>query len=569
MVKTIVMKTNALPQISYDELLAENAFLKAEVARLQDALSQASSTLAWITRQVFGKHSEKFYDNGGTTLPLFANLDCAPLETNKKTKDSPDEIKASTEDTIAAKPKTRGKTQSLGNNTSSGLRIDDGVEIITEDIFPDEVKGLSTADYEIIDCEISDRLVSRKSKRVVCRRVFHKVKIKRSSQCSESAQCGNATQLPSMILKAPVPKQVLNRSYMAVSFLVDMILDKVLYSLPLYRQHQSLTREGLHVSRSALTKNFIEVCCILERLIEPQKCSILAGQTIAIDETPMRVEPDLVKHKMKKGYVWPMYGDLDEIVYVYNESRSASVVAELLGNNFKGTILTDGYKAYNSYMHAISDSNLGSNVVHATCWVHARRKFVKLEHAFPEVHKTAMMYIGALYEIEDKLSGKSLTERADTRLSSSKQLVDKYFAWINELSGSADIAMSCDLRNALAYSTKRESSMREFLKNPELSMDTNYLEREIRPIAIGRKNWMFCWTEIGAECLCNAQSLVRTCLLQGVDPRTYLIDILQRLTLLRPDDDDVSDLIPRLWKEEYGNNPIPCPCEAVIRQRPT
>ena len=572
MVNTIVMKTNTLPQISYDELLAENALLRAEVASLKEALSQALSSLEWFKRQIFGKQSEKFYGDNVTTLPLFANLGVTPPATDEDTKEKPDETKSSDKDAIAPKRKPRGKTQDLGSNTKSGLRLDEGVEIVTEDVLPDEVKGLSTTDYEIIDCEISDRLVSRKSKRVVLRRVFHKIRIKsfvQTSQSPESAQCSDEIKLSSVIIKAPVPKQVLNRSYMAVSFLVDMILDKVLYSLPLYRQHQSLTREGFHVSRGALTKNFIQACCILARLIEPQKHSILAGRTVAIDETPMRVEVDKVKRKMKKGYVWPMYGDLNEIVYTYNESRSASVITQLFGSNFKGTILSDGYKAYDSYMRAITDSGLGANVVHATCWVHARRQFVKLEHAFPEVHKAAMQHIGALYEIEGALLGKSLTEKADARLSASKPIVDRYFVWLKELSGSVDIAMSRDLRNALAYSIQREASMREFLKNPELSMDTNYLEREIRPIAIGRKNWMFCWTEVGAECLCNAHSLVRTCLLQGVDPRTYLIDVLQRLTLLRSDDDDVSDLIPRLWKEEYGKNPIPCPCEAVIRQRPT
>lgn len=572
-----LMKSTALQIPSYDELLTENALLRASnqelqarVSQLEESLSQVLSQLDWFKRQVFGKTSEKFYPSDVSTLPLFAPGTIEPAQGEESKENELPETKR----------RPRGKTKPLGNNGDSGLRFDDNVEIITEDVFPDEAQSLSKNDYEIVDREISDRVVSRKSRRVILRRVFHKIKIKpgvenpvatididSDSALLFSESAASERPIPIGILKSPVPKQVIDRSYMAVSFLVDMVLDKILYSLPLFRQHQSLTREGFHFSRSVLTKNFIKTCEFMGRIVEPLKYSVIAGSRIAIDETPMKVGVDEAKHKMNKGYVWPIYGELNEIVYHYNESRGASVIGNLLGPNFKGTVLSDGYPAYNSYMEGLKKSNLGADVVHATCWIHARRKFVKLQKAFPDVYSKALGYIGALYDIETSLAGKSLAEIAQVRLTSSLQVVDDYFIWLKGFSGNPEIARSTEFRNALSYSIEREHSMREFLKNPSLELDTNHLEREIRPIAIGRKNWLFCWTEVGAESLCAAQSLVRTCLLQGVDPRTYLIDVLQRLTLHRADDEDVSDLIPRLWKDLYGMNPIPCPCEEVVRQK--
>jgi hypothetical protein len=106
---------------------------------------------------------------------------------------------------------------------------------------------------------------------------------------------------------------------------------------------------------------------------------------------------------------------------------------------------------------------------------------------------------------------------------------------------------------AASYALAREGPLRVFLEYPGVPIDTNHLEREIRPIAVGRKNWLFCWTEVGAECVGIFQGLLATCRLQGVDPYTYLVDVLQRV-----DDhpaSDVAALTPRLWKDRFADNP--------------
>ena len=197
--------------------------------------------------------------------------------------------------------------------------------------------------------------------------------------------------------------------------------------------------------------------------------------------------------------------------------------------------------------------------------MHARRKFVELENIRAAEYKTALGFIASLYQIEADLAGANLAEIMRVRKEKSTKIVDDYFHWLRSFDGSPILATNSKLRNAIKYSLDREESLRVFLRNPELQLDTNHLEREIRPIAIGRKNWMFFWTEVGAESLCLAQSLIRTCLLQGVNPREYLIDVLQRITTREHSPDEITTLIPRFWKEEVKEK-MNCPSLAAVKK---
>jgi len=529
------MQTN-ISQEDYQSLAVENQNLLSKIIELEQSKDSLQSRLDWLISQVFEKKSEKFYpDNGATPFPLFEQEELAS------------DGKQPEIDIPAHKRKKRGKTKPLGDNTDSGLRFDDCVEIIVEDVYPEEIADLAPEEYEIIGKEISDRLASRVSKNFVHRRVFHKAKLKSSSE----------------IVKSPVPAQVLERSYLSVSFLVDMLLDKCLYSLPLYRQHQRLKFDGFHLSRGMLTNNFINVCSPLSRIVDAQLFSVLLSRILAIDETPIKVGVNREKHKMKKGYIWPIYGEQNEIVYNYHQSRGAVVLKELL-EDYQGTILSDGYSAYKSYVDGLKAAGLSESITQASCWVHARRTFVKLEKLRPVEYKQALKFIGALYKIESELDSKNASDIFSARQRRSLPVVDDYFNWLKSFSGKSVLATNKLLRQAINYSLEREESMRVFLKDPDLQLDTNHLEREIRPIAIGRKNWLFCWTEVGADSLCVAQSLIRTCLLQGINPREYLIDVLQRLALERHDDDDVSDLIPRLWKDTFADSSRLAPSQIVL-----
>ena len=514
--------------VANNELVTTNQLLEQKNTQLQQSLSSLQSQLAWFKKQLVGETSEKFQLRDNSVLPLFAEEEIQTVEPKKKL-------------VGAHERRTRGKTQDLGDNQDSGLRFDDGVEIVVEDIYPDEIEGLAPEEYEIIGSEFSDRLASRVSKTYVHRRVFHKAKLnKKDNQESK-------------IVKAPVPVELFSHGYLSLSFIVDMIIDKCLYSIPLYRQHQRLKYDGFHLARSTLSANFIRAGVLLQRLMEPLQYSILLSRILAIDETPIKVGVDKSKNKMKRGYIWPLLGDRQEIIYVYHQSRGAKVLEELL-KDFHGTILSDGYSAYKSYINSIIEDGTSPDVTHATCWVHARRKFVQLENTRPAEFEQASRFFAELYKIEAEIKADKKINTYIARQQRSLLVVDRYFNWLRSFNGKPELATNELLRNAVSYSIEREVSMRVFLRDPDLQLDTNHLERQIRPIAIGRKNWMFCWTELGAECLCAAQSLIRTCILQGVHPREYLIDILPKLA--RADEgDDISDLLPAFYSDLANTKP--------------
>ena len=139
------------------------------------------------------------------------------------------------------------------------------------------------------------------------------------------------------------------------------------------------------------------------------------------------------------------------------------------------------------------------------------------------------------------------------RLEHSKPIVDKIVQWCHDQLAK-NLLPKDPLRKAIGYLLNREMELKTFLENPDVVIDTNHLEREIRPIPLGRKNWLFCWTELGAEHVGIIQSLISTCKLHKINPYTYLVDVLQRIN--EHPASKIEELTPRLWKERFAKNPM-------------
>lgn len=256
-----------------------------------------------------------------------------------------------------------------------------------------------------------------------------------------------------------------------------------------------------------------------ELTYQAQLSSILLSKVITMDESP--TPAGRLGGKMKKGYYWVLYGDKGEVVFVYSPTRSRKVIDKLL-EGFQGTLHSDGYRAYESFCQKTQ------GVFWAGCWAHARRKFIDAESKEPGKVKKVLEEFRELYKIEARGHGKP---KALQRLrdSESRTIVDRLFDHFrNELAESI-LLPSNKFIKALEYALKHEAPLRAFLDNPDVAIDTNHVERQIRYAVMGRKNWMFHWTENGARHSGILYSLLLTCRLQGVDPRTYLIDILQRM----------------------------------------
>ncbi|MCP4007870.1 MAG: transposase, partial [bacterium] len=173
--------------------------------------------------------------------------------------------------------------------------------------------------------------------------------------------------------------------------------------------------------------------------------------------------------------------------------------------------------AYEKYAAQIND------VVHAQCWSHTRRHFLKAEAIEPELTAQALEQIRDLYEEEGKIGARQLdtNKRLELRGKHCKSIVDQFFKCVKTTLEQNALLPSSPFTAAADYALFREDALRVFLEYPDVPIDTNHLEREIRPVALGRRNWVFCWTEIGAECVGIFQSLIATCRLQEIDPYTY------------------------------------------------
>ena len=511
------------PNVSSSSALAEeNALLREQVQTLQRQLD-------WFKKQLFGPKSEKqAFDLPGQNS-LFQEGD-APVPENP-----PEEKKR----TVKAYQRGTGKKQrddDCLNDTGLRFTADVPVEVIEH--LPPELTGPEADQYEVIGSKTTYRLAQRASSYVVLK-------------CERPVFRRKGTE---KLITTPAPFNVLDNSLADVSLLAGLLVDKFQFHLPLYRQHQRIQQAGITVSRSTLTNLVKRAIDLLRPIVDAQTDNVLRSRVLAMDETPIkaghqgRAGPQ--KGKMKSGWFWPLYGDADEVVFTYSNSRGRAHIEEVLNEQFSGTLISDGYAAYARYAAA------QENVTHAQCWVHSRRYFIEAQKDHPETVTEALQRIATLYRNEETLKAQGLTgeKKRQYRLDHSKPVVSGFFQWCRDQLEQGGLLPSDSLTKALNYVLSREASLTVFLEDPDVQPDTNHLERALRPIPMGKKNWMFCWTELGAEHLGVIQSLISTCKLHDITPYTYLVDVLQRIS--QHPAREVSDLTPRLWKPRFADNPL-------------
>jgi transposase len=504
--------------MSQEELVA----LLASHQELQRSHDDLARQVEWFKRQLFGTKSERrLVDAEGLQLTLGGLLRA--------------EAAAVPEIEIAGHRRRRTTTEGIAEHDS--LRFDPSVPVEEIQVPDPGLRDQDLANYDLIGEKVTCRLAQRPGSYVVLRYVRKVYKRKSDGVFS----C------------PPSPPSVLERSYADVSFLAGLLIDKFRSYLPLYRQHQRLDAAGVHLGRSTLTTFAHRTIDLLEPIYAAQVESILSGRVLAMDETPIKAgraqRPPPERGRMKLAYFWPIYGDKDEIAFPFATTRAGSVVREVL-KAYVGVLLTDGYEAYNRHAQAVN------GIVHATCWSHTRRQYVEAEFSEPALAREAEEKIGRLYAIEATMKTKMLSaeEMLTYRAIHARPVVDEIFVWLRATLDRETLLPSSLFAKAARYTLSREKELRVFLEYPDVPIDTNHLEREIRPIALGRKNWNFCSTELGAKYVGIIQSLLATCRVQGVDPYTYLVDVLQRIETHPAK--DVALLTPRLWKEHFGGNPL-------------
>ncbi len=483
---------------------------------LKSKYQEASEQIKWFKSQTFGKKSEirKPISN---SKQLFLG-DSLVTEDGSSAKEP--ELK-----TVSYQRKNRSKKQAIPNQVSDiGLQFDDSVEV--KEIITDNplIKDLDPSEYEVIGEHVSYSLAQIPAVYKVLKCVQKVVKLKGE------------------ISSNPKPQAVLEGTYADVSLLANLAIDKCLYHLPIYRQEQRILASGIKISRNTLIGYVQRTAELLEPIYNQLLTSIRSESIVWMDETPIKAGKS--KGKMKLGWFWSLYGKSDEVAFWYDPRRSSAVINDLLPN-YQGTLQTDDHGAYSKYVTEIN--KIETKLEHAMCWSHTRRKFIKAEEQEPELVAEALVYIRELYEIEKMIKNSDKIQKI--RGEKSKLVVDKFFNFLKDTFSQKALLPSSLFTQAVNYTLDNEKELRVFLANPEVTLDTNHLERQIRPIAIGRKNWLFCDTEAGAKTLAILYSLIQSCRLQNINPYDYLVDVLQRILITK--NKDINDLIPRNWKHKF------------------
>ena len=494
---------------------------KTALEQLQAEYDALKQQLDWFKRQLFGQKSEKRLDiDPAEQLNLLAGL-------GVKAPPSLDDVPTQT---VTYERRAKVRDSAVAEN---GLRFGPEVPVQTIEVTDPAIEAIPDDERKIIGEKVSYRLAQQPGSYVVLKYVRKVIK-RRDTQT---------------ILTAPAPANVLERSAADVSFLAAMLVDKFCWHLPLYRQHQRLLDAGITLSRSTLVYWTSRTIDLLAPITDAQSAHVLASRVLAMDETSIKAGRE-AKGKMRKGWLWPVYGDADEVVFHYAPSRAHRHVHAFLGE-YCGKLLSDGYEAYAAYA-----AQRPGEVTHALCWSHTRRGFERAKDSEPEAVAEALALIGAMYGHEKQIRADGLTgeDKRAYRQTHTRAVVETFWRWCREQCHRPELLPKSPLAKALTYAQERRSGLEVFLDDPAVAIDTNHLERALRPIPLGKRNWLFTSSEVGAQRVGIIQSLLVTCRLHEVDAYTYLVDVLQRISV-HPANRAI-ELTPRMWKSLFADAPM-------------
>jgi len=313
--------------------------------------------------------------------------------------------------------------------------------------------------------------------------------------------------------QAPAPERLLAKGLATPALVAHVLVSRYCDHLPLYRQSRILARHGAEIGRSTLCDWVGQACWWLEPLHQRLMTHVLAGSRVFADDTPLPVlEPG--RDRTRTGRLWAYARDdrpwggtePPAVVFRYEPDRRAVRPAEHL-RGFHGTLQVDGYGGF----QALGETG---QVTLAACWAHWRRRFYDLHQAGSPVVTEALRRIAGLYEIEARVRGQPPPERQAVREGQSRPIVEALRPWLE--AQVAQLSSRSRLAEAIRYGLGRWAALTRFLGDGRIDLDTNPVERAIRPVALGRKNALFAGSDGGAQRWTAIASLVETAKLNGV-----------------------------------------------------
>jgi len=351
------------------------------------------------------------------------------------------------------------------------------------------------------------------------------------------------------VVQAPAPERPIDGGMATEALLVQIMIGKFADFLPLYRQSEMLRREGISIDRSTLSDWVGRTCWWLRPLYDLVVSTVLSSPKLFADDTTLPVL-DPGRGKTKTGRLWcyavddrPWQGPRHPAAaYIYSADRKALHPTAHLAK-FRGVLQVDGYSGFASLVGSRRDGS----VELAFCWSHTRRHFYEFHAATKSpLAAEALARIGKLYQIEAELRGQPAEHRRAVRQQRSRPIVEALHTWLQEQL--PRLSASSALADAMRYALRHWAGLVKFLDDGRIELDTNTVERGMRPVALARKNALFAGSDGGAEHWAIAMTLIYTAKLNGVEPLAWLTDVLERLVSGRTRQHEIAQLLPWNWR---------------------
>jgi transposase len=343
----------------------------------------------------------------------------------------------------------------------------------------------------------------------------------------------------STVITASLPGRMMEKCMAGEGLLAQMIVDKYVDHLPINRQLQRYERMGVHIAQSTSNDWFRTTLNHLSSLYEAHKRLTLAIGYLGADETPIKVLDEDKKGATHKGFYWVYHNSEQKLIlFDYRPGRGREGPDDIL-QDFQGYLQTDGYSAY-------EDFGKRPGIVLMHCMAHARRKFIDALQNDSALAEHALNLFGELYAVERKIKEAGLSGDAVVALRQQEAapVLTTLHVWMQEEYPKIQLKKS-PIAQAMAYCLPRWEKLCIYTTDAKLQIDNNCVENAIRPVAIGRKNYLFAGSHEAAQRAAMIYSLLATCKLHGINPYEWLRDVLQRMHLYTTG--NIEALLPQNW----------------------
>jgi transposase len=498
-----------------EQLQNENQILRAEILDLRNAVAYLTEQLNWFKRQLFGQKSERTAVAGN--MPT-EQLQLEGFDSLSKTEECETE-------TIPAHQRRKPKRDGQDKIT---LDPDLPVKTILLDL-PEEDKVCKETGESLVKIgeEVSHKLAhipgSYYIKKIVRPKYAHPQKPENG------------------VSVAPLPDSILPKCQADDSLLAQVIVQKFADHLPLYRIAEIMQRHGVGISRKLLSQWVIRCAMALKCLYELMTRKILESGNVFIDESPVKLQ---AKDKCDTAYMWVIVGGQSVNpayrIYVFRDNRNHDNVLEIL-KDYRQVLHSDKYGAYQT----LAKQKI---ITWAPCWSHIRRKFIEAEMGDLVLRSWVLRKIRYLFMLEKVAWARSAEERLRIRQQKESPIIDELIAKIKGRLTDGNLLPKSKFRKALGYFCGLIPYLKNYTQHAFARLDNNVAERAMRPLAIGRKNWLFFGSEEGGAAGAILLSLVQTCRGLGINPQAYLEDLFQRL--LSHPANKLSELLPNEWLQQ-------------------